>query len=415
MGQRSEKILFPGSQGRPLAARLERPLGTARAVALFAHCFTCSQASHAATRITRSLAEHGIAALRFDFTGLGGSEGDFANTDFSSNIADILAAADHLRRNQGGPHLLIGHSLGGTAVLAAAAEIPEARAVVTIGAPADPEHIARLFAPERPTIMREGEAEVMIGGRRFTITRRFLDDLARHPLAERLAGLRKALLVCHAPLDQVVGIENATRIFGAAKHPKSFLSLDDADHLLTRAADARYVATALLAWAERFLPEDQPLAEAMPEPGLVLVEENGEGRFGQDVLIGPHRLRADEPRAVGGLDTGPTPYGYLTAGLGACTAMTLRLYAERKNWPLDHVAVRLHHEKVHEADAAGARGMIDRIAREISLEGALSAEQRARLLEIADRCPVHRTLESRVDIRTRLAPGETEQNTGVTS
>lgn len=415
MRQRGEAIAFPSSQGERLVARLERPLGPARAVALFAHCFTCSQESSAATRITRSLAEHGIAALRFDFTGLGGSGGDFANTNFSSNIADIVAAADYLRQTESGPHLLIGHSLGGTAVLAAAAEIPEARAVVTIGAPADPEHITRLFAPQRPTIEREGKAEVTIAGRRFTMTRQFLDDLDRHPLTERLGRLRKALLVCHAPLDQQVGIENATRIFRAAKHPKSFLSLDDADHLLTRTADARYVAATLAAWADRFLPEDRPMSPAMPEPGVVLVEENGEGRFGQDVRVGPHRLCADEPRAVGGQDTGPTPYGYLAASLGACTSMTLRLYADRKSWPLDHVAVRLHHEKVHEVDAAGTSGTIDRIEREISLEGALSAEQCARLLEIADRCPVHKTLESRVDIRTKLVPGETEQNKGTIS
>lgn len=404
-----ERIEFPGSAGHLLAARLDRPSGPVRAFALFAHCFTCSKDLAAASRIARALARRGIAVLRFDFTGLGHSEGEFANTNFSSNVGDLVAAADYLRAEHRAPELLIGHSLGGSAVLVAAARIPEAVAVATIGAPADPGHVARLFAAHADEIAEHGEAEVELAGRRFRIRRQLLDDLAAQRLEPAVAHLRKALLVLHAPLDEVVGIENASRIFQAATHPKSFVSLDSADHLLRRPADAAYAADVLAAWASRYLPDDAAPSAARdiaPEAGDgEVVVETGDGRFGQQIRAGRHDFLADEPRAAGGDDTGPSPYALLLASLGACTAMTLRLYAARKEWPLEQVQVRLRHEKIHARDCESCEtqeGRIDRIDREIALTGALDDAQRAQLLAIADRCPVHRTLHGEVSVVTRL-------------
>ena len=403
---RSERLEISGGSGAKLAARLDRPVGRVRATALFAHCFTCSKDLAAVTRIARALGRRGIAVLRFDFTGLGHSEGEFASTHFSSNVADLVSVADALRERGTPAELLIGHSLGGAAVLAAASDVPEVRAVATIGAPADPAHVEKLFAGSRETILREGEAEVELAGRSFTIRRQLLEDLEAQALEERVGGLRRPLLVMHAPFDATVGIENASRIFQAAKHPKSFVSLDSADHLLSRQADAEYAAEVLAAWAGRFLPEVEDALAA--EPGEVVVRESEPGRLAQDIVAGPHVLRADEPRSLGGDDTGPTPYGLLLAGLGACTAMTLRLYARRKEWPLDEVQVRLRHEKIHATDCEACEtetGKIDRIEKEISLAGPLDDEQRARLLQIADRCPVHRTLHAEVEVETRLADG----------
>ncbi len=404
MRGRIEKITFTGAGGERLAARLDLPLGKPRAYALFAHCFTCSKDIFAAARVSRGLAERGIAVLRFDFTGLGASEGEFANTDFSSNVDDLVAAADFLRQKFQAPALLVGHSLGGAAVLAAAHRVPEVTAVATIAAPADPVDVARHFAPVRHEIEVRGEAEVILGGRTFRIRKQFLDDIAAQPLAEHIASLRRALLIFHAPRDEVVGIENATRIFQAAKHPKSFISLDDADHLLTRREDAEYVAEVLAAWASRYLPSE-PVAETEIAPGEVLVAEAGEGRFAQLIQAGRHRLRADEPKSVGGDDSGPGPYELLLAGLGACTSMTLRIYAEHKGLPLEHVTVRLRHAKIHARDCEDCEtreGRLDLIEREVAITGDLDAAQRQRLLEIADRCPVHRTLTGEVKIRTRL-------------
>jgi putative redox protein len=389
-----------------LAARLERPAGEARAVALFAHCFTCTKEILAAKRIASALAERGIAVLRFDFTGLGSSEGEFANTNFSSNVDDLVAAADHLRATLAAPKILVGHSLGGAAVLAAAEQIGEATAVATIGAPADPAHVQHLFADHAEAIASEGEAEVQLAGRAFRIKKQFLEDIEGQRLEARIKGLGKALMVMHAPLDQTVSIDNAAHIFQAAKHPKSFVSLDDADHLLTRRADADYAAEVIAAWASRFLPPAERENAPETEDGEVLVRESGEGRFAQQILAGGHRLTADEPPAVGGGDRGPTPYGLLLAGLGACTSMTLRLYADRKGWPLERVTVRLKHDKIHAQDCESCEtteGRIDHIARELTIDGPLDADQRHRLLEIADKCPVHKTLHSEVAIETKIA------------
>ncbi len=405
---RSERFDFPNARGQTLAALLERPAGAPATFALFAHCFTCGKDNLAAKRIAQTLAEHGIAVLRFDFTGLGASEGEFANTNFSSNVDDLVAAADHLRRTERAPALLIGHSLGGAAVLAAAARIPEARAVATIAAPSDPSHVTGMFKDEIADIRAQGEREVVLAGRPFRIRREFLDDVAEQKLLPRVDNLRRAVLVLHSPSDDTVGIDNATRIFLAAKHPKSFVSLADADHLLTRRGDAIYAAHVIAAWAERYVDaaRAEEAADMDESKRLVVVSETREGKFQQSVTIGPHHLVADEPVAAGGLDSGPSPYEWLIAGLGACTAMTLRLYAEQKKLPLERVTVTLSHAKIYAADCETCEtkeGMLDRIERTIAIEGPLDAAQRARMLEIADRCPVHRTLTSEIDIRTTLA------------
>jgi putative redox protein len=398
----TQKVQFPNPSGQSLAAALTAPDGPARGTVLFAHCFSCGKDVSAAARIARALAGNGFAVLRFDFTGLGGSEGDFANTDFQSNVNDLLAAADYLRAHHTAPVLLMGHSLGGTAVLAAAGRIAECRAVTTIGAPATPAHLLSHFADSRERIETEGAAEVTIAGRRFLIRREFLEDLERHPLTDQVARLRRALLIFHAPLDDVVSVDEAGRIFAAAKHPKSFLSLDGADHLLSRAADARYVADTVSAWVQRYLPKEPPGARPQVDRGEVLVEE-ADRRFLREVFSDSHRWLADEPRAMGGGDLGPDPYEHLLAALGTCTSMTIRLYANRKGWPLEDVVVTTSHAREHvkdceDCDESGER--IERLRRRIHLRGALTAEQHDRLLEIADRCPVHRTLEGDLIIDT---------------
>jgi len=401
----AEKFDFRNAKGETLAALLDRPDGPARAVALFAHCFTCGKDTRAARRIAEGLTLHGIAVLRFDFTGLGASEGEFANTTFSSNVDDLVAAADHLREKLAAPAILIGHSLGGAAVLAAAHRIAEARAVVTIGAPADPAHVTGLIKDKIADINLQGEVEVTLGGRNFRVRRAFLDDVAEQMLTPRIASLHKALLVFHSPTDDTVGIDNASRIFLAAKHPKSFISLAGADHLLSRRSDDAYVASVIAAWAARYLDMGvEDLAADETPAGTVKVRETRRGKFQQEIIVGPHRLMADEPVKDGGLDSGPGPYDLLLAALGACTSMTVRLYADLKALPLTRTEVRLRHEKIYAKDCAECEtkvGKIDRIERAITFEGDLSAEQRAKLLEIADKCPVHRTLKSEVDIRTR--------------
>lgn len=402
----TERFQFTGEGGHQLAAALEQPDGEPAAYALFAHCFTCGKDTLAAKRISVALAAKGIAVLRFDFTGLGSSEGDFANSTLSSNVADLVRAAEHLRNARRAPSILIGHSLGGAAILAAAAKIPEARAVVTIAAPSDPVHVTGLFKEQVDNIRAQGEVEVSLAGRPFRIKREFLDDIAEHELMRDVTGLHKALLVMHSPIDDTVGIDNATKIFVAARHPKSFVSLDHADHLLTRPIDALYVADVIAAWASRYVDGTKP-AKAMdlPEaPRPVVVQETRKSKFNQVVIVGPHHLVADEPVAAGGEDAGPGPYDFLLAGLGACTSMTMRLYADRKSLPLDRVTVTLKHSKIYAKDCAECdtrEGMLDQIERDIAMDGALDAEQRRKLMEIADKCPVHRTLTSEIRIVTK--------------
>ncbi len=400
---RSGRIRFPGALGDKLAARLDRPAGEPTAYVLFAHCFSCSKDLKSVGRISQSLVDRGFAVLRFDFTGLGESEGAFADTNFSSNVEDLVAAADYLRETYQAPRILIGHSLGGAAVLAAAHRVPEAVAVATIGAPSDTGHLREMIVRGAPELEHADEAEIRLGGRPFRIKRQLLDDLSEQTLGDAVGKLRRALLVMHSPVDETVGIEHARRIFDAAKHPKSFVSLPDADHLLLKSPeDARYVGDVLSAWSSRFLPDVKAEESANAHPGVV-VQNSGEGLLTQ-VRAGRHDLVADEPTSVGGTDLGPTPYDFLLAALGTCTAMTLRLYAKRKSWPLEGVEVGLEHDRIHASDCADCEtkeGRVDRIRRAITLTGDLDETQRERLLEIADRCPVHRTLTNEIKIETR--------------
>ncbi len=404
----TEKFQFEGEGGHQLAAALDLPEGEVVAYALFAHCFTCGKDVLAARRIAVALMAKGIATLRFDFTGLGSSEGDFANSTFSSNVADLVRAANHLRETRKAPAILIGHSLGGAAILAAAGQVPEAKAVVTIAAPSDPAHVTGLFRDHVENIRAQGHAQVSLAGRPFTIKREFLDDVAESPLMEKIAHLRKALLVMHSPTDDTVGIDNATRIFVTAKHPKSFVSLFGADHLLSDRRDSSYVADMIAAWATRYvdLATTERVVETVDKPRQVTVRETRNSKFQNTVTIGPHHLLADEPHSAGGDDTGPGPYDFVLAGLGACKSMTMRLYAERKSFPLERATVTLNHSKIHAEDCAECEtkeGMLDQIDVAIGLEGPLDADQRKRILEIADRCPVHRTLTSEIRIVTRAA------------
>src|SRR5438477_724399 len=405
---RTERFRFTGEGGHQLAAALDMPEREPRGYALFAHCFTCGKDVLAAKRISGALAANGIAVLRFDFTGLGSSEGDFANSTFSSNVTDLIRAADHLRETRKGPAILIGHSLGGAAILAAAGQIPDAKAVVTIAAPSDPAHVTGLFKDRIEDIRKAGDVEVSLAGRPSRIRREFLDDIAEHGLMAHVSNLHKALLIMHSPTDDTVGIENATRIFVAAKHPKSFVSLADADHLLTQRHDATYVAGVIAAWAGRYIDPTAPeqAADLGEAPRHVVVRETRNSKFQQTVTIGPHRMLADEPVAAGGEDSGPGPYDFLLAGLGACISMTMRLYADRKSLPLERVTVMLKHSKIHARDCEECEtkeAMLDQIERVIGIEGALDADQRRRLMEIADKCPVHRTLTSEVHIVTHVA------------
>ena len=394
----TEIFPFPGHAGHTLAGRLERPAGPQLATAIFAHCFTCSKDISAAKRIATRLAAMGIAVLRFDFTGLGASEGDFADTSFTSNVNDLHAAAKALDDAGMPPSLIIGHSLGGAAVLKAAPDMAGIKGVVTIGAPFDPGHVTHNFASALPAIERDGKAEVSFAGRPFTIGKEFVDDVTQASLTKAVGTLHAALLVLHAPLDQTVGIENATQIYTAARHPKSFVTLDGADHLVSDAKDAAYAADTIATWAQRYI--DLPEAaqkDDVPE-GVLRVTEADPGGFLQDVQSGAHHLLGDEPASVGGSNQGLTPYGFLSASLGTCTSMTIRMYARRKGWDVTGISVDVSHSKTH---SDGQK--IDHFNRLITLNGDLDADQRQRLLEIADKCPVHKTLEASAAVSTSLA------------
>ena len=400
------KFEFNNANGESLAGLLEIPENEAGIIGfgLFAHCFTCGKDIAAASRIARALAARGIAVLRFDFTGLGNSDGDFSNSNFSSNIDDLLQAARALQLQYQAPQLLIGHSLGGAAVLAAASQLDSIKAVVTIGAPATAQHVRQLFMEQSAAIAREGEAVVTLGAREFSIRRQFLDDIDHYSNTDEIRQLGAALLVMHSPIDQVVSIDEASRIYQAAKHPRSFISLDGADHLLSRAADAEYVASMIATWASRYL-EPESAKQALPQADLldgeVLITEQNH-LFLRGMYSNQHFLRADEPLKYGGSDLGPSPYDLLLMSLGACTSMTLRMYANLKKLPLEDIEVRLQHERVHAEDCVDCDHRIERITRRIMLHGELDAAQRQRLLEIADRCPVHPTLENDPQIVTEL-------------
>ncbi|MEM9557071.1 MAG: alpha/beta fold hydrolase [Acidobacteriota bacterium] len=408
---KSERVTFDGALGDELVGRLDLPDDEPSACALFAHCFTCSKDLKAVGRITRALTERGIAVLRFDFTGLGESTGDFADSNFSSNVDDLLAAVEFMRQNHEAPQLLIGHSLGGAAVLAVAGQVPECVAVATIGAPSDTQHLRDSLLGASDDLAAGAEAAtVSLAGRRFKIKRQFLDDLRDQKILNAVQELDVALMVMHSPIDDVVDIDHARRIYEAAKHPRSFISLDDADHLLLKnRADARYVAEVLASWASRYLPEP-PVRRDKVEEAVALAVPAGEVRvsgadgLAQTVLTSGHRLRADEPESLGGTDTGPTPYDFLLAALGTCTNMTLRMYAERKGWPLEGVDTVLRHSRIHAEDCAECKSDDKRVAlieRELEIHGDLDDQQLERLFEIADRCPVHKTLTHEIVIRSR--------------
>lgn len=399
----SRPLTFTNDDGIELAARLELPADAPRAYAVFAHCFTCSKDLRAARSISEALSERGFAVLRFDFTGLGESEGEFSETTFSSNASDLVAAAQFLEEEYEAPSLLVGHSLGGAAVLQAAADIPSTKAVATIGSPCRPDHVQKLLREAVGEIEEEGEAHVTLAGRSFTIKQQFLDDLEAHTMNERIRALDVALMVFHSPVDEIVGIEEAGHLFQAARHPKSFISLDDADHLLTRPSDATYVGHVLAAWAERYVEPIQPIEPETPTAQLA-ARTPAEG-YRTELQAGRHRFVADEPKSVGGTDAGPTPYDYLAAALGSCTTMTLRMYADRKGWPLEEAIAYVEHETIHAEDCAHCeteKGRISRLTRRVKVIGDLDEKQRARLLEIANRCPVRRTLASEIDIQSEL-------------
>ncbi len=399
---RTTHLRFPNGRGDLLDGVLVRPVGPTRGSVLFAHCFTCGKDLPSARRIADAFVDAGIAVLRFDFTGIGRSGGDHADTSFVTRVADLEAAAGVLRERFGRCDALLGHSLGGAAVLQAAGRIEDARAVVTIGAPASPVHVTRLLRSDAAEIARTGVAEVEIAGRRFRVGKRFFDDLDAVRMEEAIAGLRRPLLVMHAPLDEVVGIDNAARIFEAAKHPKSFLSLERADHLLRRPDDAHYAGAMAAAFVAQHLPPE-PRTDEAPVDVHVRI---GRRRYRTEVATAGHRWVADEPRSLGGGGEGPGPYELVAAGLGACTAMTLRMYADHKGIALDEVTVELVHEKRHAEDAraceGGHGGKVDHIERRIAVAGDLTDEQVARLGEIAGKCPVHRTLEGCVRINTTV-------------
>jgi len=401
-----QSVTFRSSNGHDLTGILDRPADAARATALFAHCFTCSKDLKAASRIAGALTDAGIAVLRFDFTGLGQSGGDFADSSFSTNISDVVDAANWLAGELGGPEILVGHSLGGTAVLAAAGEIPGAAAVATIGSPSAPAHLRHMLGESEDRIREAGEAEVDLGGRPFKLRRQFVDDLDRHDIRTTVGKLRKPLMIFHAPLDDIVEIDNASELFLAAKHPKSFVSLDQADHLLSREKDARYVGEVLAAWAGRYLPSAGDPAIDEEHDTAVTVATTPAGTFRTDIVAAGHALVADEPESVGGTNLGPSPYDLLGAALASCTTMTLQLYARHKKLDLESVSVAVRHDKLHASDCEDCEtreGKLDEFRRELTLVGDLDDATRQRMLEIADKCPVHRSLHGEVKVRTALA------------
>lgn len=399
----TETLSITSEAGHVLSGALELPAGLVRGAALFAHCFTCTKQSKAAVEISRALAREGIATLRFDFTGLGGSEGEFGRAGFASDVNDLVAAADALCELHGDGILLVGHSLGGAAVLAAAQQLAKGKiaAIATVGAPSDVPHVLHNIEGDLEAIERDGSGPVRIGGRSFDLSSEFLAKTREVDLLGQLESLRVPLMICHTPTDAIVGIEHAGKLFAAAKHPKSFISLAGADHLLTNAADARFAAGLIAGWAQRYLPleSDWP----MPDDGVVV--RTGHGKFGTEVHTKGHRFIADEPKSFGGDDMGPTPYDLLSAALGTCTAMTMKMYADRKEFPLETARVHVTHDRDHGKDCDHCEeegAQVQALDRTITLTGPqLTDEQREKIIAIADKCPVHRTLEGHLHIHTK--------------
>lgn len=400
-----KKVITFNSNGIELTGILEQPEYPTRHYALFAHCFTCGKDLLAETRITRALVSEGIAVLRFDFTGLGQSQGEFADTNFSSNVDDLVAAADYLRQHHRAPSILIGHSLGGAAVLMAAKNIKEVKAIATIGAPASASHVKDSFSAKIKDIKEKGQAIVQLGPHQFTIKSQFIADIDHYENTVKSA-YGKALLILHSPMDTIVPIEEAEKIYKVARHPKSFISLDKADHLLSNAPDAFYVAKVIAAWATRYLDVDMTeyQTKVSVEKGQVVIEEC-DHRFTQNVYTDDHHWLSDEPLQVGGQNLGPDPYEHLLTALGACTSMTIRMVASRKQWPLENIKVILSHTREHSEDCVdceGKKAYLETISRHIQLTGDLNEEQRSRLTEVADKCPVHKTLSHHLNIKTKV-------------
>ncbi|MEM7281595.1 MAG: alpha/beta fold hydrolase [Pseudomonadota bacterium] len=402
---KSSKVSFINQQGQTLSGNLETPTRQPKAYVLFAHCFTCTRNIKAARNIARALTKENFAVLRFDFAGLGQSEGDFADTNFSSNVSDLVSAAKFLEQEYEAPKILVGHSLGGAAVLHAAKDVPSSVAVATIGSPADPAHVTHMLGELKDTICETGEAQVQLAGRPFIIKKQFIDDLQSQDVDTVVGGLRKALLIFHAPLDDTVSVDNAGILFQKAKHPKSFVSLDKADHLLSREEDSRYVGQVLAAWATKYLASSEEEQKPLATHGDVVAQTGGDAGFYTQINAGGHTLVADEPASVGGTERGPSPYELVSSGLAACTTMTLQMYARRKKWPLEYAVTHVHHSKQHLEDCVDCdnpKAKIDVFVREIEVTGPLDEAQRTRLLEIAEKCPVHKTLHAKAHIETKL-------------
>ena len=399
-----QKITFQNAEGQQLIGRLELPANQhAHNFVIFAHCFTCNKNLSAVKNISRALTANGFGVLRFDFTGLGESDGDFEDTNFSGNVDDLISASNFLSQNHMAPSLLIGHSLGGSAAIFATSKIESIKAVATIGAPSNPKHVQHLLHSSLEEIKKTGKATVNLGGRSFTIKKQFLDDIEAKSLPEVAKNLRKAILVMHSPQDTTVDIKNAEDIYKAAHHPKSFVSIDGADHLLMNANDSIYVGNVISNWAKRYV--NAPKTEALSTKQQVIASLDSTDGFTTQMKLGNHYLTADEPKSYGGNDFGPSPYELVSAGLSACTAMTVQMYVNRKGWDLQNIEVHTSYGKIHAIDCGdcdSTSAKIDTFNREIKLTGNLDNKQIERILQIADKCPVHKTLHNEIQVITKV-------------